>query len=491
MASEENHPPVMDFCGHKQTLNKQKLCLCGCGCCCLLPAVVVAALWSSIFLFFLSWQFALSQRSITFNMWKETPLPMYMNVVLFNWTNPEQSLRGPEKPILTEMGPYVFSEHHSKQNIVWNDDNSTITFQNRNEWHFMENMSSGSLSDIVTNLNTVALTLGSRCQHLGNLTGIVNEIFERNGSLVVSKSVGDLIFDGYKDALLQNTDLRRYLPDFPGYDRFGWYYQRNMSATFDGEITMHTGQKDIERLGLLTSWNYRTSTGCYPGECGQVKSTIGNVLPLSTFKQLQFTLFNTDICGVYTLESEKLVELNNIPGVQYQATQSMFSNKETCYCPNKTCPASGVRDISACKHAPLFISLPHFLHADPSYMEAVRGLQPNASKHSFFMSLANLTSVPLVVQVRLQTNLLVEPIPNMTFFSNLSRLYMPMYWVDQYAILTPDLAALMHPLYPFSEWGGWGILLFGGGLGAILILLGFILRCQDTSETTSLLSRGM
>ncbi|KAG8270554.1 hypothetical protein J6590_083230 [Homalodisca vitripennis] len=419
-------------------------------------------------------------------MWRETPLPMYMNVVLFNWTNPDQSLHGPEKPAFTEMGPYVFSEHHSKRNIVWND-NSTITFLNRNEWHFMPNMSSGSLSDIVTNLNTVAMILGSRCHNLGNLTESVDKIFKKEGSLIVSKSVEDLIFNGYSDALLQNAYLQKYLPDFPDYDRFGWYYQRNMSATFDGVITMYTGQKDIERLGLLTSWNYETSTGCYPRDCGQVKSTIGNVLPLSTFKQPQFTLFNTDICGVYTLDYEKLVELNNIPGVQYRATESMFSNNETCYCPRQTCPASGVRDISTCKRAPLFISLPHFLHADPSYLEAISGLEPNASKHSFFMSLANLTSVPLVVRVRLQTNLLMEPIPNMTFFSNLSRIYMPMYWLDQYAILTPDLAALMHPLYPFSKWGGWGILLLSGGLGAILLLLGIVLRCQDTSESVSLL----
>ncbi|XP_054281514.1 protein croquemort-like [Macrosteles quadrilineatus] len=191
------------------------------------------------------------------------------------------------------------------------------------------------------------------------------------------------------------------------------------------------------------------------------------------------SLFNTDICGTYTLDFQEPVMLNDLPGVQYQATSSMFDNSDTCYCPRKNCPLPGVRDISACKQAPLFISLPHFLNADPSYGEAVTGLNPDENKHSFFMSLANLTSVPMVVRVRLQTNILLEPIPNMTFFHNVTTTYFPMYWVDQYAILTPELASMMHPLYSLSDWGRWVILIIGGGVGVIFGLLALILRCEN------------
>lgn len=42
-------------------------------------------------------------------MWKETPVPMYLKIYLFNWTNSgsfEQSTK--EKPHFDEIGPYVF-----------------------------------------------------------------------------------------------------------------------------------------------------------------------------------------------------------------------------------------------------------------------------------------------------------------------------------------------------------------------------------------------
>lgn len=53
-------------------------------------------------------ELALTENSTTLSMWRETPLPMYMDVYMFNWTNPESSLHGPDKPSFVEMGPYVF-----------------------------------------------------------------------------------------------------------------------------------------------------------------------------------------------------------------------------------------------------------------------------------------------------------------------------------------------------------------------------------------------
>lgn len=48
---------------------------------------------------------ALTKGSKTFDMWVETPLPMYMDIYFFNWTNSHEL---DAKPILQEVGPYVF-----------------------------------------------------------------------------------------------------------------------------------------------------------------------------------------------------------------------------------------------------------------------------------------------------------------------------------------------------------------------------------------------
>lgn len=90
-------------------------------------------------------------------MWKETPIPMYLSVYMFNWTNPDEVLKSDWKikPILEQHGPYVFYEHHIRVNMTWND-NDTITYQQKRIWHFLPEKSNGTLSDKITNLNAIA-----------------------------------------------------------------------------------------------------------------------------------------------------------------------------------------------------------------------------------------------------------------------------------------------------------------------------------------------
>jgi CD36 family len=49
----------------------------------------------------------------------------------------------------------VLREKHIRTNLTWND-NGTITFYQKRIWNFEAEMSNGSLSDEVTNLNAIA-----------------------------------------------------------------------------------------------------------------------------------------------------------------------------------------------------------------------------------------------------------------------------------------------------------------------------------------------
>ncbi|KAG8265448.1 hypothetical protein J6590_094485 [Homalodisca vitripennis] len=144
MAPQKKHPRVVDCCGYKQTLNKQKLCLCGCGCCCLLPAIVVAALWSSIFFYFLSWKRNCKITGISyldalelcllpqteedepqnFIQQQEGALPYWHNSVR-NWMNVTVQTAGlAARGLMTELAwsPCCFLDH-----VVFNDE-STFNF---------------------------------------------------------------------------------------------------------------------------------------------------------------------------------------------------------------------------------------------------------------------------------------------------------------------------------------------------------------------------
>jgi scavenger receptor class B protein 1 len=57
-----------------------------------------------------------------------------------------------------------------------------------------------------------------------------------------------------------------------------------------------------------------------------------------------------------------------------------------CFCGGE-CVPSGLFNVSSCRYGtPVFMSFPHFYHADPFYLQQVDGLAPQKEKHQFFMS---------------------------------------------------------------------------------------------------------
>jgi scavenger receptor class B, member 1 len=97
----------------------------------------------------------LKEGSISYNNWVETPIPMYFEIYLFNWTNSDRVLEWrTEKPHFAEMGPYVFLEKHYRRNVAFND-NHTVTFNTERVYEFVPEMSVGTLDDNITNINTI------------------------------------------------------------------------------------------------------------------------------------------------------------------------------------------------------------------------------------------------------------------------------------------------------------------------------------------------
>lgn len=76
---------------------------------------------------------------------------------MFNWTNADEVLKNwTTKPIFQECGPYVFSEHHIRVNLTWNETENTVTYYQKRIWQFQSDLSTGTLQDNITNLNVIA-----------------------------------------------------------------------------------------------------------------------------------------------------------------------------------------------------------------------------------------------------------------------------------------------------------------------------------------------
>lgn len=86
-------------------------------------------------------QLQLGPGSATFSEWSDSPIPIYMDVYMWNWTNAvEFAANMSIKPAFEEIGPFVFRLKTERRDVEFND-NHTVTFSPDRTFFFEPDMS--------------------------------------------------------------------------------------------------------------------------------------------------------------------------------------------------------------------------------------------------------------------------------------------------------------------------------------------------------------
>ena len=85
--------------------------------------------------------------------------------------------------------------------------------------------------------------------------------------------------------------------------------------------------------------------------------------------------------------------------------------------------------------APVYVSMPHFLGADPSYFSMVRGLTPDVAWHQPFYDIHPLTGVSLAGSRRYQLVVRTQSLPHFQAFEKFPVSYLPVMWIDGLALM--------------------------------------------------------
>jgi hypothetical protein len=405
--------------------------------------------WNTILSYFINREMSLFPGSKAYELWKKSPVPVVMDMFVFNCTNPDQLLEKNYKPEVVQMGPYRFHEIDEKVNITWNP-NHTVTYQNVRRWNFDPENSNGSLNDIVTTLNVVPVGVSFMTRYWNDLLLIpisaALEMFEK--TMWVTTPVSEYLIDGYKDPLVSMASRFPWLSSLlASKDRIGLLYGRNNSATFDGVFNVETGVDDLTKRGILRYWNYKNSTS-YDGECGGFGTSVVDSFPPGRTKHTILETFMSDVCRSLPFEYLDDMTVDGVVGYRYGLSKNFFVNGTSD--PGTACEGEehnlpqGVVNMSVCQHgAPLFTSSPHFFHADPYYVNQVAGLQPEADKHQFYITLEPTTGIPLDITARLQLNLLLQPNPRIRMFAGVPEILFPIVWVETRVTVSPELATFL------------------------------------------------
>ena len=97
------------------------------------------------------------------------------------------------------------------------------------------------------------------------------ELFLGKEKLFVTKTAREILFDGYRDPLIDAADfLEKMGIKMPGLmSKFGFYFGKNNTWYSNGIVNVHTGVQGIGYLGRIAAFNYSTHSSFYPGKCGK------------------------------------------------------------------------------------------------------------------------------------------------------------------------------------------------------------------------------
>ncbi|TRY61675.1 hypothetical protein TCAL_07973 [Tigriopus californicus] len=443
--------------------------------------------------------------SYSYGLWHELPIPMFLKIYLFNVTNAQEIMdRKPwDEPIvpkLVEMGPYTFSEAHLKVNEHFEEGTGEkVKFQQVKTWHFMEELSQGSLDDMVTNVDMVALSAADFTRyHSPLLTGILNTFLKAtNSKIFQTNSVRDLTFDGYLGPILEaiQNPIFQNLP-IP-YDRFGWFYPRNNSGEYDGYFQMYTGVDTLDHVGQICEWKNLSTVdpAVYPGQCGQLSGSAGEFFPPKRDKTF-VDFFSPDLCRTIRFNYKEEAEVHGISGYRYYLDDELLSNEtslpeNSCYNPNPDPTLylpHGLLNVSTCKfNSPAYVSFPHFYLADEVLVKQFEPgtMVPDPEKHANYLSLMPDTGVPLEVRIRMQINGLVRSLENgqsqIDIYEGLEPLYYPLIWFENLTEVDEEIASLLRILPKLNAGFLWGPIV-GLVIGIVILIASVAVQMGLTSR---------
>ncbi|NXL90519.1 CD36 protein, partial [Alectura lathami] len=385
----------------------------------------------------------ISNGTIAFDNWVVPGSSVYRQFWIFHVQNPSEVLDSGARPKLEQRGPYTYRVRYlAKQNITENSD-GTISYMLPNTALFEPDMSVGTENDTITCLN-LAVVAAPAVYTNNFIQLLLNTWIKSSKSQMLQNRTVKEILWGYQDPFLSKVP-------FPLDSRVGVFYPYN--GTSDGLYKVYTGKEDISKTAIIESYKNKRNLSYWQGYCDLVNGTDGASFPPFVKKDQVLRFFSSDICrSIYGVFQGKQ-DVKGISLYRFTVPREAFASPlevedNYCFCTDReisqNCTMAGVLDISACKAGrPVYISLPHFLHASDSILHDVEGLSPDEEEHATFLDVEPTTGFTLQFAKRLQVNLLVKPSKKIEALSKVQKPYIfPILWLNESAVIGDEKAEM-------------------------------------------------
>lgn len=379
-------------------------------------------------------EITLREGSQIAQVWAKPPVRPQLKLYFFNMTNPRRFLKG-AKPVLQEVGPFVYDEEWEKVNVTWLDDGAQVEYSQKKTYFFNRQQSVGDEEMVLTLPNVPMLTAITTLEFASKvLRSVLGTTFEVLHQKPFAKlSIKDIMW-GYENPLVKiGNDILPEEQRLPS-NKFGLLVGKNGSA--ETILRVKTGKGNIQDVGSITAWNNQSKLPMWNGEsCNAIKGTDGSIFHPELSRNETLFIFNRDLCQSLPLVFQKEVTVDGLPGYRFVPPSDVFARPEdnpdnSCFCFTKDgCNTpSGLFNMSACQYnAPIMLSWPHFFQADPKVLEAVEGLKPVPEKHQFYLDIQPKLGSGLRASARSQINVVMKATDQV---EGLRDIILPIVWVS-------------------------------------------------------------
>lgn len=386
----------------------------------------------------------LEEGTIAYKNWVKTGTTVYRQFWIFDVQNPDDVATNSAKIKVKQRGPYTYRVRYlAKENITQDYENNTVSFVQPNGAIFEPSLSVGTENDTFTVLN-LAVAAAPHIYTNSFVQTVLNSLIKKSkSSMFQNRTLKELLW-GYKDPFLS-------LVPYPISTTVGVFYPYN--DTVDGVYKVFNGKDNISNVAIIDSYKGQRNLSYWPSYCDMINGTDAASFPPFVEKSRVLRFFSSDICrSIYAVFGSD-VDLKGIPVYRFvlpaKAFASPLQNPDNhCFCTetvvSNNCTSYGVLDISKCKEGkPVYISLPHFLHASPDISEPIEGLSPNEEEHRTYLDVEPITGFTLQFAKRLQVNILVKPARKIEALKNLKRNYIvPILWLNETGTIGDEKAEM-------------------------------------------------
>lgn len=379
-----------------------------------------------------------------------------MKYTFFNITNPHQVLAGTERPHLEEIGPFIYQQTQVRHDAQFDHENDLLSFRQQIYQTFDPVATSlatgGRFTTDQVRFCTINIlffgmssVVGNEAWHLINDVTLWNTDFKR---LFAFNTVLETI-EGYT-VPLKVGPVTIPIP-FPGL--VPSFRDKSLPHSIEYKYVnkIFMGKKNLSRTNTLWEWgpgkrealvpcpwgNNPLSTDCskfkhnpccgmglmvkpwgeeiVPGlwnaNANEVQGTFGDAFRpyLKRSEEEKVVVWSDQLYRPlqFSNRHRTAVNLHNIHLLRFTATREFWSNA-TVHPPNARYHQFGPNGLVNASiiylGAPIYVSLPHFLDADPSLLEGVTGLRPDPLQHEMFLDIEPTTGMTFRERNRIQIN---------------------------------------------------------------------------------------